>query len=169
MNKNRKIWAIILLFILAAIAIVFLYKAYQGIHLKAGPGVGCYYVFKTDQNYKNLVVIQLDGSDSYKVVYKNLFAQAKELNDDYIMHASYNCYPDFAKDHFFVNISQEGYDQIDWSKDAETVVYHMKDLLLEDSFTEFYYCLDFAGTVSISAINDLIDQDQLLAICQQTK
>lgn len=155
--------------ILALIAIIFFYKIYKGINIKTGPGIGCYYIFKTQYDYKDLVVIQLDNNDGYKAIYKNIFTQAKELDNGYTLYASYDCYPDFVNDHFFVNISSDGYDQIDWGKDSETLMSNMKSLLIEDSFSEFYYCLDFADTVAISTINDLIAQDQLLAICQKTK
>jgi hypothetical protein len=174
MNKNKKIWLIILSIILAIVAIIFFYKSYQGINVEYdpgtyGPGIGCYYVFKTDYNYKDLVVIQQDNNGSYKAVYKSLFAQAKELNNDYTLYASYDCYHNFVDDHFFVNISSEGYDQINWQTDSSTFVRNMESLLIEDSFSEFYYCPDFADTVSINTINDLINREQLLAICEQTK
>jgi|GEM_PF-5896103 hypothetical protein len=170
MIKNKhKIWWIFLLIALVIIIGISLYKTYKGVNIKTGPGVGCYYIFKTPHDYKDLVVIQLDNNDGYKAIYKNIFAQAKELDDGYTLHASYDCYPDFIDDHFFVNISSDGYDQIDWSNDSETLMNNMKNLLVRDSFEEAYYCLDFADTVAISAINDLISKDQLLAICQKKK
>lgn len=169
MKRNKKFWLIILLFILIIIAAWFFYKSYQGVNIKYGPGVGCYYIFKTDYDYKDLVVIQQDNNQGYKSVYKSLFAQAKELDNDYTLHASYDCYRDFVNEHFFVNISSEGYDQIDWQIDSDNFVQNMHSLLIEDSFSEFYYCPEFADTVSIDAINDLISRDQLFAICEQTK
>ncbi|PWB39123.1 MAG: hypothetical protein C3F02_00690 [Parcubacteria group bacterium] len=158
-----KILKILLIIILLSATAWLLYNRFHRLAVvddtKAGPGTICNYVFKGPYDFSDKAVFLLNAQGNIDGWSRKL-GPIQKLEQGYYFMPHYDCRKDFYKTNVLANVASEDWDSLSQNKN---------DLILKDTYSEFYYCTKNAATLKAHDFNNFIENNKLSEFCERLK
>lgn len=121
-----------------------------------GPGVQCYYIYKSKYDAASMMSAIVDDDTKTVGFSQGVYQSAQPLVNGYFLISQYQCDEHYPKEHPLLTLPSSAF-----SPDGQ----YTDDLILEDSWQEFYLCDRNLDSFNQSWANHLIESHQLTTEC----